>query len=57
MTKTGLLPLLKREGQYTLLAPSDEAFSELDPYIKDKLLVGGHCIEGKLLNNDWCSVV
>lgn len=47
--QSGLLSMLKKDGQYTLMAPSNSAFNRLNPDIRRKLLSGQQCIKG---NND-----
>ena len=44
--KSGLDSLLRHKGQYTLFAPTNEAFEKLSPNLRENVLHGKNCITG-----------
>ncbi|KAL5016813.1 hypothetical protein ScPMuIL_006402 [Solemya velum] len=59
--RTGLARVLREDGQYTLLAPTDEAFNRMDENLRQELLRGEACLEKflqhLLLPNVICSSI
>jgi uncharacterized surface protein with fasciclin (FAS1) repeats len=45
LRNSGLVPLLQKQGPYTVLAPTDEAFDKLPPGVIDRLLLPSHHAE------------
>jgi transforming growth factor-beta-induced protein len=58
---SGLTDKLSEEGQFTVFAPTDQAFEKLDAKIRDKILSGNGCaqdiLKNHLLPNVICSGV
>lgn len=53
-TKAGLLEMLGKPGHYTLFAPTNKAFSELDKEVLDRLMGNKDVLNGKFQNTWKC---
>jgi len=57
--QTGLVAILKKEGDFTMFVPSNSAFDRMNPIDKEKLLSGQQCVTDivrhHLVNNVICS--
>ena len=51
--KSGLDSLLRHEGQYTLFAPTNEAFEKLSPNLRENVLQGENCLTGGNLSPQY----